>query len=61
MRDLRGLNEPGTIDSGKTRKIIGAAIVAALICAAGAYAYQDGLLTQPAKVAQAVPNSDLPG
>ena len=60
MRDLRGLNEPVKIDSGKTRKIIGAVIVAAVLCAAGGYAYQAGVLTQPAKVAQAVPDNNLP-
>jgi hypothetical protein len=60
MRDLRGLNEPGKIDSGKTRKIIGAAIVAASLCGAGAYAYHAGTFTQPTKVAQAVTDSDLP-
>jgi hypothetical protein len=60
MSDLRGLNEPGKIDPGTSRKLIGAAIVAAVLCGASAYAYHTGAFTQATKVAQAVPDTALP-
>ena len=46
MSDLRGGNEPKKADLGSAGKIIGAAIVAAVVIGVGAYSYENGTFTR---------------
>jgi hypothetical protein len=59
MSDLRGRNAPAGVSLGSTGRIIGAAIVAIVVCGVGAYTYETGVWT-PHHPKQVVADNRLP-
>jgi hypothetical protein len=58
MADLRGRNAPGRVEFGATTKVVGAAIIALVIGAIGAYTVESGMWKPHPK--QVVASNQLP-